>query len=991
MKPVPEHSRFVTAEMRRNAGQNAEKFAWARKQRKRAELQAAPWLAMSDEALWNLVPSQGLPRCIHTNILVGCPNCGDKIVPFGNYPWEGSALKNPWKLTCPACGESYPKNDFEAFYKSGLDEHGFFDRERGNQSLLFNSEHPDPADPLHKVFVDDGYGMKDLQGKRHTVIPYYTHWVLWRKTVLQSLTHLANAYTMTDDSRYAHKAAILLDRLADVYPDMDLTVSTREKMLNSHGGSGRGGILGCIWETGTAVNIATCYDHIYDGIRTDGELAAFCAKQSTEYSLSPRNSIAEFDAHIQNNLIGAFFRNLLDERIRGNTGHHQRTCAVAAIAYHQPEMTEKWLDWLFDPQFPSPQARKHDPIQWVLTEGLDRDGMGGECGGYGLIWVRSMVEIAGLLASYPEYRKHDMLRDFPKFRKAFLVPAKLHCLDAVLPPIGDTSKAGAWGRIARPGSFMQGYEWFKDPQMASLAWKYADRKVSALRRKDDIFRADPDQLINEIKRLGEKATDEAFPAIHLGRYGFATLQSGNETATGTALWMHYGGPKGHSHSDSLNLGLYAWNIDMLPDLGYPEYTGAWPKRVGWTSHTVSHNTLLVDDRRSANRGGQILLFKKSGTMQLLEVEAPDSYPNTESYRRTSAMIECAEGNRYVIDLFHARGGNVHRLSWHGPGENTTVEGLELVKQGTGTFAGPNVPYGEFYDGKVGWRYKGAGFMYLDKPSRSGATKTPYTVDWPVEMRRERVRAGTVPHLRLHALTDCDEVALASGSPPQNKSGAPKWLRYLIQTRKGDALESNFVNVLEPYNNTPFLRSVRHLEVEAAEGVIATVLRIEHEDGTTDFFLHANQRTQLNVEGIELEGQVGFVRLRDGKVTDLQMLNGTRLSHSGHAIETEQPAFEGVVKAVDISDPLDSRILLDPPIPQNSAVVGECIHFLNDNPLDTTYDIVRLLPDAVSTGDTTIIQGHKDFREPRKGYRLLVNPGDRYIVPIAVGWTSDVTK
>ena len=95
--------------------------------------------------------------------------------------------------------------------------------------------------------------------------------------------------------------------------------------------------------------------------------------------------------------------------------------------------------------------------------------------------------------------------------------------------------------------------------------------------------------------------------------------------------------------------------------------------------------------------------------------------------------------------------------------------------------------------------------------------------------------------------------------------------------------------------------------------------------------------------------------------------------------------------MDTSDPLDCRILLDPPIPQNSAVVGECIHFLNDNPLDTTYDIARLLPGGVSTGDTTIVQGYKDFQEPQKGHRLLVNPGDRYIVPIAVAWTSDVTR
>ena len=73
------------------------------------------------------------------------------------------------------------------------------------------------------------------------------------------------------------------------------------------------------------------------------------------------------------------------------------------------------------------------------------------------------------------------------------------------------------------------------------------------------------------------------------------------------------------------------------------------------------------------------------------------------------------------------------------------------------------------------------------------------MDWRVEDTRNRIPEGSEPHLRLHALTPADEVALASGDPPQNKSGNPRRLRYLIQSRLGEDMSSQFVTVLEPYD------------------------------------------------------------------------------------------------------------------------------------------------------------------------------------------------
>ena len=175
-----QQSRFVTAPMRTAALANAQTLPWVREQQERAVSAAKAWVERSDDELWAMVPAQELPRTIYTNEGViykgqspACPNCGDAAPAKYGRSWWSLSLDKPWKIRCKQCGEVYPKNDFGAFYKTALDEHGMFRRKLGDRSLLFHADHPDPDDPLHALYVDDGYGMFDPQGKRHDVIAYY--------------------------------------------------------------------------------------------------------------------------------------------------------------------------------------------------------------------------------------------------------------------------------------------------------------------------------------------------------------------------------------------------------------------------------------------------------------------------------------------------------------------------------------------------------------------------------------------------------------------------------------------------------------------------------------------------------------------------------------------------------------------------------------------------------------------------------------------------
>src|SRR5688500_11798248 len=58
------HGGYYTADTLNSLRNNARTFEWARKLKQAAISKAEPWLAVSDEELWSMVPGQDLPRCI---------------------------------------------------------------------------------------------------------------------------------------------------------------------------------------------------------------------------------------------------------------------------------------------------------------------------------------------------------------------------------------------------------------------------------------------------------------------------------------------------------------------------------------------------------------------------------------------------------------------------------------------------------------------------------------------------------------------------------------------------------------------------------------------------------------------------------------------------------------------------------------------------------------------------------------------------------------
>ena len=423
------------------ARRNIARCDWAKAERDAAVATCAPWMARSDEDIWQLVTGQSIPRGIHVNSDLGCVSCGRDVYAFGNYPWNVS-LARPWKLECPSCGAVWPKNDFEAFYKSGLGTGGVFDRGLADDSLLFNAEHADPADPLRGFAVDDGMGWIDDAGNRWWFIAYYSHYCTWA-TLPEAALALGKAYLYTGDAAYAHKGAVILDRIADVYPEMDLTPYSDLGIYNSDGSTGLGRIKGCIWENGMAETLSLAYDMVYEGMAGDAALVRFLSEKAATWEIArPKHSIAHIRENIEHGLLREFMLSCRDRRIRGNEGMTQTAMATAAAVLDDPQETPEALDWLFEPGESRGTGGGHIPA--TLIGEVDRDGVGNEAApGYCFGWMTAYARCAWVLDRCRKYRNYDLYRDYPRLKRMFGAPYRLTALDSIYPP---HRRYGQYGR-----------------------------------------------------------------------------------------------------------------------------------------------------------------------------------------------------------------------------------------------------------------------------------------------------------------------------------------------------------------------------------------------------------------------------------------------------------------------------------------------------------------------------------------------------------------
>jgi len=833
---------------------------------------ADAWLAWEDGDLRALAPTADVPRAFNVGT-AGCPQCGQEIyAKGGTYPWIVDPRK-PFQVECPVDGSTYPSNDFAAYYASGM-----------NDTALLAGDHP-----------DDGWGWVGPDGHRYWFVAYANHWT-WHNHTIPAAHYLGQAYILTGDTDYARKAAVLLDRIAEVYPNMDHHVQSRYGQLQAANGARyEGKIVNHIWETGVLTMLAEAYDYVWDAIGDD-TVAGKTGEQVR--------------ANIEANLLEEGIDSYFSGKVRGNFGMHQKALVYAGLA-RQHGKQDEWFDGLLNE---ANAIYSMTGLNYALYNLVYRDGPPYETApGYNLSWVVNITTVAEALqrAGYDAY-------GIQKLRRLYDGVLDIVNVGRHTPALGDSGsvRGGLVGND--PLTFQRAWRAYGDPRYRDHLQSFNATGEAGIRNFESLFKT----VVKPVEAAAHRP-----PSRLLDGYGMAIL---NNAADTVSLALYYGYAGGHGHFDRLGFELYAHGRPMMPDLGYPDFMNAYvPGIYTWSKVTIAHNTVTVDARRQPNnRPGTVNLFVDGGFARALDIDAAPTYGQTEEYRRRAVMVDMDDTRAYVVDAFSVRGGGQHDYSLHGPPGTFTPAGGQWSEPAPGTLAGPEVPLGYIYDdpaiagedytGSYA-NYGGSGFQHLVDVQRleGGAAKG----DW-AHAEDENAR------LRIHLLEGPDEFirARAQISPVKHK----EMLTYLIARNSGADLHSEFLSVIEPYGETPWIQSSRRLPLAEGEGIaVELVWHDPAGHAVRDLLLLNNTEGVLRLaEGyIHTDAAMAVLRQREGTPDRHWFVGGTYLSADGE--DTPQlPAIRGTVTGVDPENGT-VHVACDPATVAGVELGGLIVHFEND--------------------------------------------------------------
>lgn len=883
MQPSKTQSVFFSPAVMERVRETLRRNAWAGDTVKAIVQQAEPWRAMSDRALWDLMFGPGITRSWMVWSNGYCPQCR-KPVPM--YNWKIDALKEPWKVRCPHCSTAFPTNDFAAYYRSGLDRRGLFDPARADRRLLFNAAHPDPADPLRTFGVDDGEGYIEGQ-HRWRFIGAYLIYGQWKQAIVGGIQALADAYVVTGDPEYARKAGILLDRVADLYPLHDF--GSQGLVYEVKGPAGYVSVWHDACEETRELVLA--YDRVFPGLRDNAELGRFLAERARATgSPNPKRTWAD----IQRNIESGLLRDPIANRHKIESNFPRTDVCIAII--------EAALGW------PANRGAVLDGLKPVLDRATAVDGVTGEKGlaGYAAFTINGL---AGLLAQFdridPDFLP-ELMRRHPNLRKTYRFHVDTHCLGLYYPTCGDAGafaapyKAYAGATFTRqpglaPSTYTLFYRLFEvtgDPVYLQVLYRTAGTLQNL---PHDIAYPDTEgyqaKVRSELDRAGEAP---ALGSVNKEQWCLAILRAGADKSE-RALWLDYdsGGP--HGHADGLNLGLYAYGLDLLPDFGYPpvQYGGWGSPRARWYTSTAAHNTVLVDGANQKPAKGQSDLWSIGPTVQAVRAAVPETY-GIARYERTALLVSVSDDDLYAVDVLRVAGGRDH---------------VKFVRGPFGTLDESGLPAGTPADLAIEGQMRGY---------RGAAERKPgWWVEWHIEDVRKVNNPPRDVRMTYWDFTEGAEAGVAESwiSTGLYDGTGEAWIPTVVVRRRSaeEGLESCFVSLLAPYEKAKVVTAAARLRVEGQAGQRAA-LALDLAGGMRDLLLLADPlspgEASVPEAALRSDAQVCLVRLSGGKPQLVALSGGTvaecgplrvRLARPAPSVEFRLEAGRAVLLSGDPAD------------------------------------------------------------------------------------------
>ncbi len=846
----------------------------------RANMQAYPKLKddltrptrfddLTDDQLWRYFPPWTVPRQCYSTW--PCPKCGDSIfAKSGYYAWVRDP-NHPFKAKCPECGGLYPTNDWR------------------NDDFT-SGTHP-----------DDGWGFDPGTGRRddrYAWIAYYNHHAVWQCG--EEIRQLALRSLLLGDRGAAHRAGVLLARLAYVYPGLNLRwQQVRSKYLRP----GRALIDGAWERYHLLVPALQAYDAMWDVLDDDPDLVAFLQGKDP-FIRSTDDVKALLDTYLVQ-LVGWDW--MRRELSGGNQGAREQNMADFILCCGMPHVADRWLAELFTHAYNS-GINRGGFDDATLVNRLNREGPTLISGlGYAAhCYLPSKSDMAESLSriTNPRWRERCDLYDpqrYPKFRAEFDTWLDVLCAGQFCPSYGDAGGARA-----------QRYPKGLAPTLslpydrAYRRWK-TDRLARAVVRRGKhappLF--EPDVWPDAAAQAAKAPPEPPLASRVIDGFGFVLLESrphATDITDRAAVAVRYGYSLGHHHGDNLNIEMWAHGQGVTPELGYP----CWAHPMGNTSFVAHHNTGMIDGKDQYPGGvghGTLELFAAAPALSFADVSAEPAYFDNRLYRRAICLVDAPDGHVYLLDIFRMAGGKRRTYCSHGPAHKAFEAGLDFGDVTPGPWQGIDAkarPWGK--------RYR----VNIVDAQTATADRTVWA-DWTADKGDLR--------LRLHLLAQPGRRYVTARCA---KTDIPP-IRYLFAEDQADDRASEFLAVWEPYTTSRFIERIERLPVDASgdSELKPAAVRVILTGGRVDTFLYRHtDGPPIRVNDIVFNGRFGYLQHQGGTLRRLHLVAGTTLTCDGAGIRRVPAWFRTRVRSVDH----DARTLvLAEPLPAGADLGGKLLH------------------------------------------------------------------
>ncbi len=388
------------------------------------------------------------------------------------------------------------------------------------------------------------------------------------------------------------------------------------------------------------------------------------------------------------------------------------------------------------------------------------------------------------------------------------------------------------------------------------------------------------------------------------------------------LHLHFSGGYGHQHADNLNMGLFANGHELLPDVGYTH-----TRHRVWSTSTLCHNTVVIDERRQHTGGrsgpsdGRLLAFEPGfDAVKWVEASGERAYPGlAKVYRRSLLLVNAGGSDVYAVDLFRVTGGSQHDWALHGNADadgDATVS-VPLANYGEHMLPGVDVrmPTGESDRGDAEGR--NIAYAYFQNVSR-GAASDDLKITFSIDDSPAAVRTH-IPGQAGAEVFVGDAMSFRRAEENDALQDRIRMPIFLLRRKGTSPLSSRFIAVHEPFSGSPFIEDVR---LETLDGDAVGIAVSHH--GVVDHIVYRGGPgdNAISIGDLSLNGEVGFVRERDGRPEMMGLWGGTLLKWDQIVLEGSG-AYEGEVTGTlrtEAGAPHDA-LIVSGELPKGEALKG----------------------------------------------------------------------